>query len=562
MKKRLLSILLAVALGTSLATAASAEEPAVATSAPALWAEELVLIEEPGVEEEPAQTLADAQPDYLGAAEALRRGIAKGEARIYDLGEYHIPAPREEGSPEERAFQRMFHYMRYRYGELFALGYGGSYRANSKGYITSFAPEYTLAAADYKAAQDAYNQELDAIVAQVSAGATDAEKVLFIHDYLAAHYEYDYEHTDENKISDAYTFLKEGKGVCQAYMLTFSALMDKLGIPVSYVESDSLNHAWNVVKLDGKWYHVDVTWDDPAIGSETTPSADVLGAVGHGYFLLSDETNDALRQAWGDAHKKELEKLGVAYEYKKDFIIGEDYIRGEPIVTCTDKTYETGPYADADSPVVYLAGEDSWYYVCTDTVKDGGAGGFYRWTEAEGSVRLGDYSRYIGGVAPLVEYEGSLFFSSPEVICRYEPATGTMTTLHTQPDASAEPLSGIQIENGVLSYKLRVTKEVKEARDVELLPWHDAEGGAFSYYYNFGAVGLKPGDKGRVFIAWYDPASGMMKRLAAADAEGAYGVPVEDKDLVCAVFVLKDDGTLAPVQDKFTVHDVPIAPAQ
>ncbi len=544
MKKRLLSILLSVALWASLAAAASAEEACAATSAPAPapWTEEIVLTEEPGADE-PAQVLADAQPDYAGAAEALRRGIAKREKTIY-IDDYHIPGTQD-------AANTLSHYARYRCGELFAIGPTSAETktgfAGNKKCLTKYIPAYTLSAEDYKAAQDFYNKELDAIVAQVPAGATDVEKVLFIHDYLAAHYEYDYEHDADHKIRDAYNFLKEGKGVCQAYMLVFSALMDKLGIPVSYVESDNLYHAWNVVQLDGKWYHVDATWDDPAIGSETTAGADVLGAAGHGYFLLSDETNEARRQERG-AHVK-------------DYICGEDYI-GKSAVTCTDKTYETGLYADADSPVVHLAGDDSWYYVCTDTVKDGGAGGFYRWTEAEGSVRLGDYSRYIGGIAPLVEYEGSLFFSSPEVICRYEPATGTMTTLHTQPDASAEPLSGIRIENGVLSYKLRLTEE-RKTLDGDLRPWHDDPvGGAFAYYYNFGAVGLKPGDKGRVFIAWYDPDSGKMTRLAAADAEGTYGVPVEDKDLNCAVFVLKDDGTLAPVQNKFTVHDVPVAPAQ
>ncbi len=548
MKKRILSLLLSFALGLSLATAALAEEPRVAAPVPAPWREELVLTEEPGAEEEPGQVLADAEPDYVGAAEALRKGIAKGAERVYDLKEYHIPAP-VEGN--DAAYQKLFHYMRYRYGELFALGNRGSYRP-SGGYVGSFAPEYTMPAEEYAAAQDFYNKELDAIVAQVPAGATDVEKVLFIHDYLAANYKYDYSFQNY----DAYSFLRDGKGVCQAYMLVFSALMDRLGIPVSYVESDILNHAWNVVKLDGKWYHVDATWDDPIIGTANTGSTDVLGAAGHVYFLLSDETNDARRAE----HAKEQE----IENYAKDFVCGEDYIRGQRVVTCPDKTYETGLYADADSPVVYVAGEDSWYYVCTDSAQNGGAGGFYRWTEAEGSVRLGDYSRYIGGIAPLVEYEGSLFFSSPEVICRYEPATGTMTTLHTQSDPSAAPLSGIRIADGVLSYKLRVTEEMK-VLDEELRPWHDdPEGGAFSYYYNFGAVGLKLPElrKGQIFIAWYDPDSGMMKRLEAADADGVYGVSVEDKDRTCAIFVLKDDGTLVPVQEKLAVHDVSGTPAQ
>ena len=40
------------------------------------------------------------------------------------------------------------------------------------------------------------------------------------------------------------------------------------------------SHAWNLVQLDGKWYHVDVTWDE---------------AGGHLYFLKSDDfINEAM----------------------------------------------------------------------------------------------------------------------------------------------------------------------------------------------------------------------------------------------------------------------------
>lgn len=527
MRERLLTLVLSAALGLSLLPDALAEEPYVALPVPASHAAETAALEEPGGEE-PARLLADGEPDYAGAAEALRAGIVQRQERVY-IDDYHIPATQD-------AANDLLLYLRYRYGAFFDLSDAGKYRTNGT-YLISFTPAYTMTDEEYAAAKDFYDRKLNAIVAQIPENAADAEKVLFIHDYLAAHYEYDNDFQND----DAYSFLKEGKGVCQAYMLTFSALMDKLGIPVSYVESDILNHAWNVVELDGMWYHVDVTWDDPAIGSQNTPSADVLGAVRHEFFLLSDETDDALRAEWAETAQIQ--------GYEKDFICGEDYIRGERVVTCPDKTYETGIYADADSPVVYVAGDDSWYYLSTDS----GDKGLYRWREGQTEAeRLGDYSAvYSGGIAPLTEYEGSLFFSTPEAICRYELATGTMTTLFTQTNALAAPLSGIQIAGGALSYKLRVTGEMT-AFDRDILPWHDA--GAFSYYYNFGAVGLRPGDRGQALIAWYDPDSGQMARLTAAEAQGSYGVPVADRDLTCAVFVLADDGTLAPIQRKFTLH--------
>ena len=42
----------------------------------------------------------------------------------------------------------------------------------------------------------------------------------------------------------------------------------------------SYNHIWNAIFLDGKWYHLDLTWDDPV----TNDGKDYLE---HNYFLIS-----------------------------------------------------------------------------------------------------------------------------------------------------------------------------------------------------------------------------------------------------------------------------------
>lgn len=45
--------------------------------------------------------------------------------------------------------------------------------------------------------------------------------------------------------------------------------------------ADGQNHAWNLVKIRGNWYHMDVTWDDPL--------PDVAGRVTYQYYNLTDE---------------------------------------------------------------------------------------------------------------------------------------------------------------------------------------------------------------------------------------------------------------------------------
>lgn len=58
-------------------------------------------------------------------------------------------------------------------------------------------------------------------------------------------------------------------------MSAYEIILSKLGIPSTYAYSESMNHIWNVLKIDGSWYHVDVTWNDST-------------GQYHRYFLRSD----------------------------------------------------------------------------------------------------------------------------------------------------------------------------------------------------------------------------------------------------------------------------------
>ena len=108
------------------------------------------------------------------------------------------------------------------------------------------------------------------------------EIALFYHDHFASNYQYD---TSSPGISDALDFLRQKKGVCQAYTAAFMLAMTHFGIPCTYARSDELNHIWNVVCIDGNWYHLDVTHDDPLI--------DRPGQARHLWFLTGSETTAA-----------------------------------------------------------------------------------------------------------------------------------------------------------------------------------------------------------------------------------------------------------------------------
>lgn len=102
-------------------------------------------------------------------------------------------------------------------------------------------------------------------------GKSDYEKIKFIHDYLIENTEYDSTLIQDN-IYNIYGALVSKKCVCEGYAKAFQYLMNEVGIDNTIVigtgtnsSNQTENHAWNYVKLDGIWYAVDVTWDDPII---------------------------------------------------------------------------------------------------------------------------------------------------------------------------------------------------------------------------------------------------------------------------------------------------------
>lgn len=147
----------------------------------------------------------------------------------------------------------------------------------------------------------------------VRADMTVTEKIVAVHDYIVR--TYDYEMQTDGSPFTVYTFMHEGQGVCMAYALLFEKMMDELHIPCYYVigkadgEGD-LGHAWNMVEIDGAWYHVDATWND--LGKRTKHE------IRYRYFLRSDEVFKRDHQ-WNLDHyppcsSDRFEKLSVLYD--------------------------------------------------------------------------------------------------------------------------------------------------------------------------------------------------------------------------------------------------------
>jgi len=123
-----------------------------------------------------------------------------------------------------------------------------------------------------------------------SAPDNPLEKITFFHDWIVNNTVYAAYLAESNGVIQGYehgfnidgVFLR-GSAVCEGYSKAFKLLSDIAGIPniIVYGVAKDENHSWNYVMLEGQWYLVDVTWNDP-VGEE-----DILL---HTFFLLGSES--------------------------------------------------------------------------------------------------------------------------------------------------------------------------------------------------------------------------------------------------------------------------------
>ncbi len=125
----------------------------------------------------------------------------------------------------------------------------------------------------------------------IVAGDTDINNIRRIHDYIIDHSVYDSNRSDYNDTtyrSDiAYGPLLQGYGICGGYTDAMELFLEELDIESYKISSEQ--HVWNAIYLDGEWYHLDLTWDDPV-----TSTGENL--IEHNFFLIDTPTLLELEQ--------------------------------------------------------------------------------------------------------------------------------------------------------------------------------------------------------------------------------------------------------------------------
>ena len=147
---------------------------------------------------------------------------------------------------------------------------GNNYQYNyspETGIVSSVMPKYILSGSSLRTAKTAFNAAVSDMLRGITGSMSEYEREKLLHDRLAEKVVYDgsvlYAHS-------AYGALVQGRAVCEGYAKAFQVLLRKAGICSFLITGSGINpstgtpegHAWNAVRINGKYYHVDVTWDD------------------------------------------------------------------------------------------------------------------------------------------------------------------------------------------------------------------------------------------------------------------------------------------------------------
>lgn len=214
---------------------------------------------------------------------ALTNGVLRGEKEI-TVREFHIPTAKADS---------VYHAFLRSHPLLFHLKVSGNigYRVDLEHpeYLAAFLPQYAVSPTALPDIYPRLEESIESFYALLDHRMSPAEVAYTLYQKVCQEVVYGERNEDFPNLAYA-SFSALGvflthKAVCQGYSLSYSLLMNGLGIPTDYVTgaiAGTSGHAWNRIYLDGNWYHADATFDDASSNGFME-----MGSINK-YFLCSD----------------------------------------------------------------------------------------------------------------------------------------------------------------------------------------------------------------------------------------------------------------------------------
>lgn len=299
---------------------------------------------------------------FLPGEALAASGDVKREAQLYQLllegirdkkgldGKSYIDISElslsnEDGSPDRDMLWKVFDRVFYDHPELYYLTEGYFRVHGNTSYVLGIRPMYADVAQDSEA-QAQFDAAVDTALAQIEGLTDPVEQMLALYNHLIRTTAYNYDVAVDQRDNapkeawTAYGALVTGDTVCKGYAMAWKVLMDRIGIPCLVVCKGDKSHLWNMVELDGKWYHIDVNR-----GNNNIPV--LRGRCTYADFLVTDD-DMSKHESWFVP--------GTSYR---------DVAHYDTYPDCTDTKFSTG-WLFRESSIFYPVYRDNsggYYYV-------------------------------------------------------------------------------------------------------------------------------------------------------------------------------------------------------
>ena len=271
--------------------------------------------------------------------------------------------------------------------------------------VVSVKPLYSYDINDTVEKLNDYNYRIELILHHIDNNWCDLQKVLYVHDYIINNFNYD----TTLATHDAYNFLVNGYGVCESYTKLFTAICRRIGIETITVSNSSdrmsEHHAWNLVKVNKEWYHIDLTWDDPISSGNR---------VFHTNFLLSD----------GEIEETEHYDWVSNYFYE--------------LPDCNSTSFDNAFIRNIESAIV--PAENRWYFI--NNLKNNYTFSYLTFADSTFSniysVKEIDYYwpvvgsslHYVNDFTCIISIKGEIYLSTPDKVLKFLPETNSFETIY------------------------------------------------------------------------------------------------------------------------------------
>lgn len=208
----------------------------------------------------------DAAAELRGAMKQRKESVTIGLTGSTDqdglkdaIGNLLERAVRHTGEPDEGD------YLKFQYDT-----YKGEARTTDDEGVPAVEIDYRLTYYDDSGQEKAVSDAAAAMMDELELeNMSEFEKITAIYDLICDRTKYEAAEDGDHVRRTAYGALVEGKAVCQGYSLALYRLLLEAGIDNRIIYGESVDpegvgiaHTWNIVKLYGKYYYVDITKDD------------------------------------------------------------------------------------------------------------------------------------------------------------------------------------------------------------------------------------------------------------------------------------------------------------